>query len=162
MNIMIIRNTIGNNLKGTISNMKELRFLALLILLVACSSKNPDKTEVPVTDIQKSESSQIASSTQVEEQIDQTEELYDEIKDHFSGSWKYSHASPIDGEREVSWGSSLFPISHILLLIFRMIIELSYVELQKVERKDSIATSVKSLKSKRKILEFTDLLTKIQ
>ena len=98
--------------------MRTYLILIFLILFAACSQKNPDKTEMPVVDIQKSESPQIASSTQVEEQKDQTEDLYDEIKDIFSGSWMDDY-DVIDGEREVSWGTIPFSNSYYFIIDFQ-------------------------------------------
>ena len=102
MNTMIIRNTTGSNMKSIISRMKSLYILLMSLFILACSPGKKDAAVVQKSDHVNTQEKE-ASPAQVEEEPDRTEELYNEIKDLFSGSWMDTYVS-IDGEREVSWG----------------------------------------------------------
>jgi hypothetical protein len=102
--------------------MKVLRIITLLIILVACRPEDAKTTklETPAAvDTQKGGPSHATSSIEVIEQQDQTEEIYAKIKDVFSGSWKYPHASNIDGDREVSWGTVPFSNQSYFIIDFQ-------------------------------------------
>ncbi len=108
-------------MKNIISRMKSLYILLLSMFFLACSPEKKDTAEVQESDhvnTQEKEASPAASSAQVEDEPDRTEDLYNEIKDIFSGSWMDDY-DVIDGEREVSWGTVPFSNSYYFIIDFQ-------------------------------------------
>ena len=67
---------------------------------------------------QKSESSHVILPVKKDEEIDQTEEIFTEIKDLFSGSWMKAYLKK-DGEREVSWGIAPYSNQSYFIIDFQ-------------------------------------------
>ena len=84
--------------------MEYKKYIAFYVL-ISIFSCNSEKTETVKKNNSQNEIEQraISVSEQVNVSQDTTDEIYDEIKDVFSGSWKDDYVE-IDGDREVSWG----------------------------------------------------------